>query len=287
MAAFSFSNITLLSFSQWFTNRLQQDGQAYFNTSSRLYYQPDTRLPAGYVAYASPFRSWVYDSGVSGAVIADRISGSLGIGGTGAVLRGQSGLQIDYTNGRVILPSTVGTNAVISGSYAVTELNTYFGNQSAERMVFTDKYYLNSRFNRPITGIPPANDMVTPCVFVTNLGGENDNWAFGGLYNTKMDVRLIVMAETLNQLEGTLSLATDAMDANFPQLPPYLWPLNPLGDVKSGYNYQTVKEQYGQPGNLYMITDVTATKVGDGVKIDESVFVGLIDLKIERPRSIH
>jgi hypothetical protein len=70
-------------------------------------------------------------------------------------------------------------------------------------------------------------------------------------------------------------------------LPPYLWPLGPLGDVKSGYNYQTIKEEYGQPRNLYTINEVTATKVGDNLKIDESVFVGLIDLKIERPRSIH
>lgn len=283
----SFTTTTKLSFGQWFENRLQQNGQAFFNTTSRLYHQPDSRLPNGYVAYASPFRSWVYDSGISGANIINSVSGSLGVGGTGSVFRGQSGMMVDYTNGRVIFPSSVGTNAIISGSYSVTELNVYFPNQSAESLVFTNKYYLNSRFGRPVTGIPPANDMVTPCIFVTDTNTKNQNWAFGGVYNTTMNVRLIVMAENLSQLDNVLSLATDSKDLCFPQLPTYLWPLNPIGDVKSGYNYQAIKEQYNSPSDFFTITDVTATKVGDGIPIDQSIFVGMIDLTVEKPRNIH
>lgn len=289
MATTSFSTTTLLSFAQWLDNRLCNEGQGYFNTSSRLYYQPDPTLPAGNVAYASPFRSWVCDSGVQGAVIAGSISGSLGLGGTGALTRGQSGLQFDYANGRVILPASVGTNAVISGSYAVKELNVYFPNQSAERTVFGDKYYLNSRFNRPITGIPPPHQMVTPCVFVANEMSDNEGWAFGGLYNTVHDLTVYVMAENLGQLENTLSLLADSEDAYVPQLPATTVPLGLSGELKggSGYDYSTLVASYGTPGNLYSITDVHASKMGDGVKISQGVFLGAVSFRVEKPRAIH
>lgn len=285
--ATSFSTITLLSFAQWLDHWLTDRSQAYFNTTTQLYYQEDTRLDPGNVAYASPFRSWVYDSGVNGAVVIDRISGSLGLGGVGEVLRGQSGLQIDYNNGRVILPASVGTNAIISGTYAVKEMNIYFANQSAERMVFTNKYYLNSRFARPITGIPPPYQMVTPCIFISSETSENKNAAFGGLYNTQQDIHLYVLAENLGQLEGVLSAVSEAEQDYFPQLPTYVSPLSMSGDIKSGYNYAGVTSGYGQPGNLFYISDVSASKVGDGVKIDQSVFLGVASLKIDRTRTIH
>lgn len=281
-----FSTIALLSTHLWVDNWLLQKGQAYTNTSSRLYYQADSGIGPGYVAYASPFRQWVWDSGVSGAIVPSFVSGTVGLGGTGTVSRGQSGMMIDYENGRVIFPVAVGTGQCISGSYAFKDLNVYKANETQEKMVFSNKYYLNSRFARPITGIPPPQAMVTPCVFITDTHTENQNWTFGGVYNTVNTVTLVVMAETMNQLEGALSLFVDAKDTVYPQLNLNVWPLNSFGDYKSGYNYSTIKAQYGQPGNLFTVTDVSASKLGDGTKIDNSVFVGLVDITVEKPRSI-
>lgn len=285
----SFSTITCLSFAQFLDNRLCQDAQAYFNTSSRLYYQPDTRL-SGHVAYASPFRSWVCDSGVSGALIGGVVSGSLGLGGTGQLVRGQSGMVVDYNNGRVIFPASVGTGARISGSYAVKELNVYFPNQSAERMVFTNKYALNSRFARPITGIPPPYDMVTPCIFVTDTAAENEPWALGGLYNTKRHISCYVMAENPAQLQGALGSLADSLDSVFPQLPTAAWPLNVSGDYKggSGYNWEAVKTQYCNPGTLFSITSARVSKVGDGsaMSTDQSLWLGMADIVVEKTRTL-
>jgi len=282
MANTSFSTITLLSFSQWLDNWLLANGQAYTNTVSRFYHQADTSLPASTVAYASPFKSFVWDSGVSGANILESISGSNGV-----ISRGQSGMMVDFVNGRVLLDSAVGTAATISGSYAFKDFNLYFANQSQERMVFSNKYYLNSRFARPVTGIPPAYDMVTPCIFISNVAEENEPMGFGGLYNTKTHITLNIMAETIPQLQGAMSLITTAEQVNFPQLNTNVWPLNSYGDYKSGYNYQTILGQYGQGNNLYTITDISASTFGDGVKIDESVFCGIVEMVVERQRTIH
>lgn len=281
-----FSSVTLASFHLWLDNWITQRGQAYTNTTSRLYYQADPQLP-GYVAYASPFRAWVCDSGVSGAIIPSTISGTLGLGGTGAVGRGQSGLLFDFENGRVLFNAAVGTGAVITGTYAFKDLNVYKANETQEEMVFTNKYYLNSRFARPITGIPPPYDMVTPCIFINDTHSDNEGWALGGLYNTKRTVTLSVMAENLTQMEGVMSLVTDAQDACIPQLPLTAWPLSFLGDYKSGYNYQTYKQTYGQPGNLFMVTDVQASTVSDADKVNPAIFLAVIDLTLEKPRTIH
>jgi hypothetical protein len=282
---YSFSETTLNSFYQWLDNRLLTQGQAFYTNTSRYLYQPDSTLGTGYVAYAAPIKSFVWDSGVAGATVPTVISGSFG-----TLSRGQSGMMMDYVNGRVILPSSFGTAATISGSYSFKELNIYYANQSQERMVFTNKYYLNSRFNRTAaTNTPPPYSMVTPCIFITNGTMENNPWAFGGTYETQFNITLNVMAENLSQLEGVLSILADSRLSYFPQLDPAAWPLNSFGDFKNGtgYSYSALVAQYGQPSNLYTIEEVKTSKVGDGVKINESIFVGICDLVISKPRSIH
>lgn len=283
-----FSTSTLSSFHLWLDNWLTNKGQAYTNTSTRLYHQPDSRLP-GYVAYASPFRSWICDSGANGALIASSISGSLGAGGTGTLSRGQSGMMIDYENGRVLFPASVGKTAIISGGYAFKDFNVYKANETQENMVFTNKYYLNSRFGNPMTGIPPAYDMVTPCVFINDTHVKNDGFALGGTYNTTMTVSVSILAENLSQLEGALSVMNDAQDICFPQLPLSAWPTNFYGDLKggSGYDYNALKAQHGTPGNLYSITEVRGSKVGDGAVVDKNIFLGICDFTISRVRKIH
>lgn len=281
---YSFSETTLNSFYQWLDNQILSKGQAFYQTTSQFLYQPDPTLGAGYVAYAAPIKSLVWDSGIPGANVITGISGSFG-----ALSQGQSGMMIDYVNSRVILPASFGTSAVISGSYSFKELNVYYANQSQEKMVFTNKYYLNSRFNRtPATSTPPPYTMVTPCIFITNAMTENEPWAFGGVYKTVFHITLNVLAENLSQLEGVLSIMEDSKQAYFPQLGPNQWPLDSFGALKggSGYSYSALVAQNGQPGNLYTIEDVKTSKVGDGIKINESVFVGQVDLTISKPRSI-
>lgn len=290
MATTSYSSTALLSFAQWLDNRLAGTGNGYFNVTTRLYYQADPSLPPGHVAYAAPFRSWVYDSGVNGAVVLNAISGTIGLAGTGQITRAQSGMVVDYTNGRVILNSAVGTAAIISGTYAVKEMNVYLANQSAETMVFANKYTLNSRFNRQTTP-PPPNSMVTPCVIVSDDYSENENWAFGGKYNTVHEMGVYVMAESIGQLEGVLSVLADTQDVNFPPLSTTTWPLNASGDVKggaaSGYNYNALMRTYGGASNLCRITDVQVTKIGDGTPMDQSIWLGGATFRVERQRFAH
>ncbi len=275
-----FPQLALQSFYQFWDNRLLQKGQAYTNNAGLLYSQT-VGVPAGYVAYAAPFKSFVWDSGVSGANILESVSGSAGV-----IHRGQSGMIVDFENGRVLLNAAVGTNATISGSYSFKDLNVYFANDTQERMVFTNKPYLNSRFGNPLTGIPPAYDLVTPCIFVSNVHSQNDPLALGGLYNTKLTVTLNILAETPTQLEGALALLIDSQDSVFPLLPESAWPLNSFGDYKSGYNYVATQAQYASGPNLFYIEKVTASKVSDYAKVDQAIWLGVCDVQIAKARTI-
>lgn len=283
---------TLISFHLWLDNYISNKGQGYITTTSQFIYQNDPALP-NYVSYVAPFRSFVCDSGVSGATIMNSVSGAFGV-----LNRGDSGMMIDYQNGRILLPSSLGTNLNITGTYSFKEINIYKANETQEKLVFSNKYYLNPRFdNAPITGVPPLTwnpkinsyDMVTPCVFVGLSQTENKNWALGGLYNTNYNFELSIMAETYSQLEGTLSLLADSYQKWIPMLSPADWPLNFYGDFKnnSGYNYQNLSTQKGDPSNLYFVSSAKVSKVGDIAKIDQSVFVGVAQITLEKPRTLH
>lgn len=366
-----FSTTALLSFYQWMDNYLLQKGQAYTNHTSQLYYQPDSTLGTGYIAFAAPFKSFVWDSGVSGVTMFNAVSGyffdtslfsgtvgtppyttaifpqvsisggslvplqltlndgsyfsivsgtgivsgqsiffpdniaqtgalrisgatsghtdlSFIIDGTPTVIRrGSQGMMTDFVNGRVLIPSyLLLSNAVLSGSYAFKDFNIYFANQAADRATFTNKPYLNSRFNRQPTGIPPAYNMVAPCIFLSNDGEENPDWALGGKYDTTFRFKASVMAESLGQLEGAMSYFRDSVNCVFPQLETSVWPLNSYGDFKSGYSYQEVLGQYSTPSNQFMVTDVKTRKVSDSVKINEEMFLGEITFEVSKPRYI-
>jgi hypothetical protein len=281
-----FTTTTLLSVASWLDNIILQNGQAYTNYTSQFVYQPDQRLGPGFVAFQAPFKEFVWDSGVSGATVFNTVSGVLN-GQPFVASRGTSGMMTDFVNGRVIFPVASGFNSsmIISGSYAFKDFNVYFANQSQEQIVFTNKYYLNSRFAN--TGLPPAYDMVTPCIFITNANERNDNWAMGGIYNTVYTISLNILAENMSQLEGAMSILADQKNGYMPQIPVAAWPLNFYGDYQgSGWNYQKAISQYGSPGNLYFISNVRGTKVSDYVKIDEALFLGIVDITLEWVRNL-
>ena len=367
----TFSTNATRSLGQWLDNYILQKGQAYTNQTTQLYYQYDSRLGTGYASFVAPFRSMVYDSGVSGAAIFNGVSGyfypsgsvqtNTGTGiyysitfpqitaGTGAgipvtinfnsgsyisnptgyaminqnqiylpdniaqtgvirisgqfsnsyndiifttdgnlasVLNSQQGAKTDFINGRMIIPSQfVASSAALSGTYAFRDFNIYFANQLSEKAIFTNKYYLNSRFNRMQNPTPALYDMVAPCIFISSKSMDNDQLSFGNKYNTTVEFSVIAVAETLYQLENVLSLICDAKNLTFPLLSPADSPLNFYNNYKTSYNYDVLKAQYA--GNTpLMIMEVSTYKLTDSVKANQSLFFGGADITVEYPRMI-
>lgn len=274
-----FDHALNVSFSLYAANRIQQEGQAFFTVTTPLYYVPDTTLPPTWLGYSAPWKQFLVDSGISGAVIINSVSG----GGFSAPLTRASGIHIDYVNGRVLVPSTMGTNMSLTGTASFTEISTYQPNSTEEATLTTAKYFRNPRFNgAPTSGVQP-NAMATPMVVINTLTDDNDAFAFGGLDTCATTFSIVCYVESDYQLKGLFSLFRDARYGYFPLLGLAQYPLDGFNDVKggTGYNYQTYVQQYGTPGNLVYIADVHTAKLNDRAKLAPGLWGGVIDVDVE------
>ncbi len=273
------TNSILASTYLWAENRMATLGGAYQVLTTRFFPTEDPTLPTGYQSYSAPLKGLIYDSGVNGAVIMNSVSG----GGFSAPLTRGSGIHIDYLNARVVVPTSLGTNLVLTGTAAFKQINTYLANESEEFLLSAQKYFVNPQFLSPLTasGISPSV-LATPAIFVNPISSSNEAFALGGSINSKDIVSLTCLVEDNFTLNALFSLFRDARYQYFPLLAITTDPLDQWGDFKggTGYNYSTYVQTYGTPGNLVYIEHVTTSKVSDRARVSSQLFAGVIDLQL-------
>tara|TARA_Y100000588_G_scaffold394081_1_gene512729 strand:+ start:7811 stop:8674 length:864 start_codon:yes stop_codon:yes gene_type:complete len=281
----------------WFDHFLLKRGEAYRNLSDvPLAYYSDSQLDSDYVAYASPYKQWVFDSDVPGANIVDTAT----VGGnqwTRATSDNGGGvnpkMSVDYLNGRILFNSALGDglNALVS-SVAVKDFNIYATDESEESLVVEDKYDTNSRFFEAVTPIDPYKQVV-PAIFIANQGSRNEPIAFGGMDNTLTIFRCVVFAENLYQLDGALSVFNDSKGEAFYQVGYDNHPIDEFGDVKSSINsvptdniYKYSALPFEEENSPYIISSVTVSKLSDKIntKISPNLFIGFIDMEVSKFR---
>lgn len=277
-----FDNNLTISFFLWAENRILDKGQAYINTTSRLYHMEDSSLGTGYVAYAAPYKQWVYDSGVAGANIINSVSGNFG-----TYNRGDNGMKIDYNNGRVILNASVGKNLIMTGTYASKEINFYPYPDSHEQVYseYTQgKYVRNPKFNGSGFTGAAAGSIMTPATFATKVKGVNNPFALGGMQESKRNFSLLLLGDSPYQTEVFSSLMEDAKDKSFPLLNVVDDPINEWGDTKSGYNYNNLKVSKGGAGNLVFVDYVEASKISDNYRGPNMAYLALCNVGLSFAR---
>lgn len=268
------------SFMLWADNYVTTKAEAYQNYTSPLYAMPeDERLGSSFVTYSSPHKQWVFDSNVEGAQIPSGIYDSGDF-----ITTGESGLLLDFDNGRVILDSSFGAEKnSLSTSYSVKEFNFYITNQTEEQLIVESKFDQNGRFKQELSGIAPYKQTV-PAIFVNPELIHNEAFAFGGENKTTTNIRCVVFAENTYQLDGALSVFTDSKDAVFPKLKYSDYPLTELGGITGDFNYSSLYED--KKHNLFHIEEVRASKLSDRVSknIDPSLFIGFLDFEVTNLR---
>ena len=277
-----FDNHLSTSLFLWAENRILNNTQAYITATTKLYYMPDSSLGSNYYAYSSPFKQWVYDSGVQGATILNSVSGSFG-----TVNKGESGLKVDYVNGRIIVPSSFGKSLNISGTYSFKELNFYVGSDEQEDILSeysNGKYVRNPKFNNAAnSGVQPYI-ITTPAIFITKLNGSNKAFELGGTHDAKRNYSLLILAEEPYQVDAITCVIEDAANKSFPLLTIYDDPINEWGDLKFGYDYNNLKSSKGTPGNLVYIEAVNSSKISDNFKGPDSLYLGICDIDLSFAR---
>ncbi len=263
------------SFTLWLDNHIQNAGQAYINVGTPLYPQQDPST-AGY-KWASPYKSWVFDSCVSGANVASGAYTS-----SGQFLTRASGLVIDYLGGRVISPYNWG--AQLSGNYARKEINVYFASEEETN------FWLEHMFGEDIdiryanTGVVPDR-FAAPCVILTNSRTENVPWALGGQKEANNTIRAFAVTNSNYQQEGLNSLLADSVNKYVPMATYADAPIGTSGDLKGGsYNYCTgVFDRYGCANGLY-IEKVVAYKLSEKTNRNTTYNLSIMEFDVSKVR---
>lgn len=295
-----FQHEATTSFALWLDNYLVKCAQAYSNKSGNFYYTPDDRLPVypddpvnGLISYSSEYKQWVCDSDAPNAYIPSGVYIDTGDGNYNFCERGQSGLMIDFENGRVLLsgaffPETY-KDLSMRGGFAVKDINIYLADDTEENLVIQNKYDVNSRTTPDQAigqGIKPYSH-VAPAAFISMERTLNTPFAFGGEDLTHMYYRVILFAENLYQLDGFMSVCADAFNRCIVNIGYDDYPLDEYGDLKTGYfSYANTVSNCNKTGALMFIDDVKASKISDRLSktTNPNLYLGFVDFEVNQAR---
>lgn len=264
----------------WLDNWVIGRGEAYRNVTGALYRGAQTGIP-GYV-YASPYRSWVWDSCVSGAAVPSGFYTT-----SGQFLTRASGIGIDYLGGRVVTAHNWGPT--LTGVYARKEVNIYPSTTNESHYIMEQLYQGNQNIKYPITGLY-GTQYVAPLIMVTNSRGQNEPWALGGMDNTQNFFRCFIISDNNYIQEGVNSLLQDAAHSYIPLAPYSAAPLTNVsttstGDLKSPpWSYCTgIKDVYGCAQGLY-IEGAYSFKISERPNQNLDFMLSVVDVDTSRPR---
>ena len=264
------------SFFLWFDNFLLNKGEAFSNKTGEFFYYDDPRIDSDYKAYGSPYKQWVTDSSITGATI------PTGVYVGGSFSGRNDTVVLDFENGRALLGGN-NTGLAVTGEFAVKDFNVYMTNDTEEDLVVENKYVVNSRLpSGPYTYIQPYDDVV-PAVFISSSDASNTPFALGGLQDTKVNMKAVILAEDTYQLDGVLSIFMDSIDECITPIPMTGYPITELGDLKdNSYNYTSVKDGYSGETKFY-INGVTTSKLTDRDRksLAHDLYIGFIDFDVQ------
>ena len=254
----------------WFDNFLLTKGEAFSNKTGTFYNTDDPFIDSSFEAFSSPYKQFVNDSSISGAILPTGILGD--------------SHYIDYDNGRIVeTGSNYTSDSVITGTFAVKDFNVYFSNETEEDLIVEQKFMVNSRIPNSITsGIPPY-DQVVPAIFLSTASVRNEGLAFGGEESTTVRANAVILTEDSYQLDGVLSIFADSHNEIFYPIPMTGHPVDEYGDLKGGtYNYNTLKSQYSNQ-KPFLIETATTSKLTDKARksLANDLYVGFIDFDIK------
>jgi len=274
------------SFFLWFDNFLLTKGEAYTNTTGEFFYYDDPRVDSDYNVFGSPYKQWVTDSGIAGVTVPTGVF----VGSRFNPHNGESGrpdgFVFDFDNGRVLTPTTVTSGSSVTGSFTVKDFNVYFTNDTEEDLIVENKYKVNSRLpSASYDYIAPYDDVV-PAIFLSMAQSENKPFALGGMVDTVIQGKAVVMAEDPYQLDGVLSIFADSVNEIFTAIPFTGYPITELGDLKgNSYSYSGVKKPY-ETNASFFVDKVRTSKLSDRVRksLANELYVGFIDFDLQQHR---
>jgi hypothetical protein len=271
-----YSHNLITSVTLWLDHLICASGEAYTNITGSLYRQGTSN---GRTIYASPYRSWVYDSCTPGAVVPSGFYNS-----AGQFLTRESGLVLDFINGRVFSSQNWGDT--LSGVYAKKQVNVYFSSDEEIDFVLEAVNGENRNISYTLTGLR-NNVLVAPLIMLTNAHEINVPFALGGIEDTKNSVRAFVLTDSNYLQEGVNSLCRDTSDTYIPFCSYADAPITSSGDIKGGrYSYCTdIKDRYGCANGLF-VDKVVGYKLDEKANKSPTFLISILEFDISKIRGV-
>lgn len=275
-------NILMSSMTYWIDNILLKKGEAYTNYSSLFY--PINNLYNNYYSYGLPFKQIVCDSSIAGANL---LSGVYINGNFNPI--GQNGfIGVNPNLGQIYFTSNQNSN-VISGNYAVKDMNVYLTSDPEENILFETQYKITPKIYQNPTGIA-TNAITYPAIFLKNNGSFNKAFAFGGEDATEINVRAIILADNTFNLDAVFSIFRDTYHSYIPLINTNESPYNAIHALKimpnnGFYNYNTLSEEKISLNQAFYIerVDVSTILKLDN-KLNPDIYPGIVDFTLSNIR---
>ena len=291
-----YENKVMSSLLLFVDHEVTQKGDAYTNHGS-AFYKIDS-LFSDYYVYASPYKQLVADTSITGTTTPNILTGIyFSAPGTTDYTEGpmhvQSGTppwgfdSVNHMQGQLYF--TGDTDPVagsgISGSYSVKDFNVFLTSMPEEQLLFETKLALNPRTSdaNPSVGME-ANAQSYPAIFIKDNGGTSEEFALGGVEDTIVNARAIVLADSMFSLDAVCGILKDTVRKSMPIIEQSDLNLNALGAF-TGVNYNYT----GSATGAYCYIDrVSVSKNianrGDFENLNPNVFSAFVDFELHNHR---
>lgn len=286
-----FENKIMSSMLLYVDHKVMRAGEAYTNHTGYLYHtEPEFLYRDGstnFYVYAAPHKQLVSDVSITGASIASGIyldGVHWGPGTTGPQLYSINHMQGQYYMRQDVSQTT--STQRLSGVYAVKDFNVYLTSMPEEKLLFETKIHLRPRVTNPTTGLD-SHSQTYPAIFLKNMGGFNEEFAFGGLDTTVTNVRAIILADSAFHLDAACGILKDCVRDSVPLMDSSDLSFDALGGSASGYNYTGVAAGKMSTNQYLNINDVNISRNvtrGYSETVNPEIHAGFVDFRLEYVR---
>jgi hypothetical protein len=185
--------LTKINLEMWLNHIFIQDG--FYNNITRGetdFYGNDLSLltsttedpsfPLPGQVWQSPFKEWVHESGVSSTAsgVASPIIAS-GVYVNGTFFPRDSGVSIDYRNGRVIFPTPISSSAVVQADYSYKDISVDFADEfeGENRPLLVETSYKDNPWQTGVTIYPSYNARTLPLVLIDMQSVDSEPYEIG------------------------------------------------------------------------------------------------------------
>lgn len=275
-----FDNLVTSSMVLFLDHKICSEGQGYTNFSGEIFSINNNYF--SYNTYALPFKQIIADSSVSGA----NIMSGVYLNNSFTVPGASNLVGINHYRGQVYF--TGNPAGMVSGNYSIKDFNIYLTNKPEEEILFKTQFEIRPKTVQAITGLADNTETI-PCVFIKNNGGENEPFAFGGVDNTRVEIRCIVLADNLYNLDAVCSILRDTAHQFIYNISSNELGLDNLGNFTSGYyNYNNIVNNKSNTDDKLYIEDVRVSKIpnfgSNTIVYNNSLFSAFVDFTLRKIR---